>query len=145
LLRIGLGSALAASFLSPEGRADAPAGRYTLAGNGTVYDTQTGLTWQQSDDGVDRNWNAAVSYCQTLPLAGGGWRLPQVKELLSILDLSRSNPALDRVAFPGAANTSYWSASDQVGQTDAIWFVYFVYGNMSWTGVTDIYRVRCVR
>lgn len=143
-LRLGLGGALAASFLAPEGRADAPQGRYTVS-SGTVYDTQTGLTWQQTVDGMDRDWNAAVSYCQALPLAGGGWRLPQVNELLTILDVSRSNPAIDPTAFPGAPSTGYWTASDTAGNAGAKWFIYFVYGNMSWTNVNDIYRVRCVR
>lgn len=143
-LRLGLGGALAASFFAPDGRADAPQGRYTISA-GTVYDTETGLTWQQTVDGMDRGWNAAVSYCQTLPLAGGGWRLPRVNELLTILDVSRSNPAIDPGAFPGTPNTSYWTASDTAGNDGAKWVIYFVYGNMTWTGVDDLFRVRCVR
>jgi hypothetical protein len=144
LLRVGLGVALAWSFLPPL-RANAPAGRYTIADNGIVYDTQTELTWQATDDRTARDFAGALAYCDALPLAGGGWRLPSVKELLSLLDMSRSNPAIDPRAFPSVSNASFWSGSDQVGVTGEKWFVYFPYGNLSWTAVNATNLVRCVR
>ena len=66
-------------------------------GDGTVSDALTGLVWQQADDGQTRDWPGALAYCESLILAGqDDWRLPNVKELQSIVDYSRPEPAIDR-------------------------------------------------
>lgn len=58
-------------------------------GDGTVNDKMTGLIWQHRDDGQERNWNDAISWCQNLQLAGKiGWRLPDINELRSLVDSS---------------------------------------------------------
>lgn len=58
--------------------------------NGTITDNATGLMWQQADDGTMRNWENALSYCENLSLGGHtDWRLPNAKELHSILDYNR--------------------------------------------------------
>jgi hypothetical protein len=58
-------------------------------GNGTLTDNVTGLAWQQEDDDVQRNWEDAITYCEGLSLAGySDWRLPNIKELKSIVDIS---------------------------------------------------------
>jgi len=70
-------------------------------GDGTVTDRATGLTWQKADDGVARDWQAALAYAEALELAGhGDWRLPNAKELQSIVDYTRApdvtgSPAID--------------------------------------------------
>ncbi|MCP4793329.1 MAG: DUF1566 domain-containing protein, partial [Actinomycetia bacterium] len=61
------------------------------AGDGTVEDRSTGLTWQQGDsiDGLD--WEQALAACDVLVLGGADdWRLPDAKELQSIVDYTRS-------------------------------------------------------
>ncbi len=74
---------------------------FTGNGDGTVSDHSTGLMWQQADDGVPRDWENALSYAESLELAGySDWRLPNAKELQSIVDYSRapgvtSSPAID--------------------------------------------------
>ncbi|WP_338399175.1 DUF1566 domain-containing protein [Persicobacter psychrovividus] len=60
-------------------------------GDGTVSDLATGLMWQQADDGQGRDWEQALAYAESLTLAGhDNWRLPNAKELQSIVDYSRS-------------------------------------------------------
>ena len=60
-------------------------------GDGTVSDLATGLMWQQADDGIARNWEEALAYAESLEHAGyGDWRLPNAKELHSIVDYSRA-------------------------------------------------------
>lgn len=69
-------------------------------GDGTVSDLATGLMWQQADDGTSRNWQEALAYAENLELAGhSNWRLPNAKELQSIVDYSRSPDATDSPAI----------------------------------------------
>ncbi len=70
-------------------------------GDGTITDSATGLMWQMADDGQTRDWEEALSYAESLELGGyDDWRLPNVKELQSIVDYTKSpettgTPAID--------------------------------------------------
>lgn len=70
-------------------------------GDGTITDNATGLMWQQADDGVARDWGSSLSYAENLNYAGyTDWRLPNAKELHSIVDYTRcpditNSPAID--------------------------------------------------
>jgi hypothetical protein len=60
-------------------------------GDGTITDLATGLMWQKNDSGVGLNWQEALAYAENLELAGyKDWRLPNAKELHSIVDYTRS-------------------------------------------------------
>ncbi len=59
--------------------------------DGTISDLATGLMWQQADDGQTRNWEDSLSYAEGLEYAGyDDWRLPNAKELQSIIDYTNS-------------------------------------------------------
>ena len=95
-------------------------------GNGTVTDLATGLMWQQSDDGVGRNWQEALEYSENLSLAEyEDWRLPNAHELQSLLDYTRS---LQETGSP-AINSLFdcTPITDEGGSTN--------YG-FYWTGTT---------
>ncbi|SNR37518.1 Protein of unknown function [Lutibacter agarilyticus] len=70
-------------------------------GDGTISDLATGLMWQKSDDGTSRDWEESLTYAEGLTLRNKtDWRLPNAKELQSIVDYSRSpkttnSPAID--------------------------------------------------
>jgi hypothetical protein len=81
-------------------------------GDGTVTDRATGLTWMQVDSGHLRagrsgdgrlDWSEALAWAENLQYAGhDDWRLPNVKELQSIVDYSRcpektGSPAIDPI------------------------------------------------
>ena len=67
-------------------------------GDGTIQDRATGLVWSKADSGHGMDWAAALAYCRTSTLAGHHvWRLPDAKELQSIVDYARS-PAATRSA-----------------------------------------------
>jgi len=62
--------------------------RFKDNGDGTVTDEKTGLMWQKGEN-ARMSWYDALKYCQDLKLAGySDWRLPNIKELNTILDLS---------------------------------------------------------
>jgi arylsulfatase A-like enzyme len=69
--------------------------------DGTISDIATGLMWQKADDGQGKDWQDALSYAEGLELADySDWRLPNAKELQSIVDYTRApditnSPAID--------------------------------------------------
>jgi len=82
-------------------------------GDGTVTDMASGLTWQREDDGAVRTWEEALTYCENLELPPGqaDWRLPNIKELRSIIDNTSHSPAIDLNYFPTANLGDYWSST----------------------------------
>jgi hypothetical protein len=102
---------------------------FTNNGDGTVSDLATGLTWQQADDGVSRNWQEALAYCENLTLAGSSdWRLPNAKELQSIVDYTRNSPALDTSVFAQADWRGwFWSSTTHAGR-DGSFAAYVCFG-----------------
>jgi len=126
-------------------RANAPAGRYTFPATGTVLDTRTRLTWQQKSTAA-ATLGAAGSACFNLGLPGTGWRLPTVKELLTLADTAHDN-SLDSTAFPSEPLGAYWSGTPVAGRPSEGWFATFGSGNNS-NGTDDgatLHLVRCVR
>jgi murein DD-endopeptidase MepM/ murein hydrolase activator NlpD len=119
-------------------------------GDGTVTDTQSGLMWQKTEAGA-MNWEAALTYCESLDFAGhDDWRLPNRNELQSLVDYAVFNPAIDTVAFPGALSSNYWSSSTHAFKTGSAWLVDFSYGGVNYGSVYvnnkfNSYYVRAVR
>jgi hypothetical protein len=131
--------------------------------DGTVTDNNTGLMWQQQDDGATYNWyqasgeshwtlnrDSAINVCRDLNLPEDSpyddWRLPTNKELLSIVNYflpnTNPNPAIDTEYFPNTKSNSYWSVTHT---TPGSWYVNFYNGHTdSWFDDTAYY-VRCVR
>jgi len=100
---------------------------FIVNGDGTVTDQASGLMWQQADDGERRDWGEALDYCEGLTLAShDDWRLPNIKELQSLVDYSRNDPALDTTIFQQKDRTGwFWSSTtlgDSIGQATYICF-----------------------
>ena len=84
--------------------------------------------WQQSDDGVERNWQDAKDCCKSLEYAGyDDWRLPEVFELKTLVDHNTHSPAIDTSIF-GCGASLYWSSTTRVDATYLAWLVYFYDG-----------------
>ncbi|WP_415718561.1 DUF1566 domain-containing protein [Maridesulfovibrio sp.] len=85
--------------------------------NGTVEDKATGLIWQQQDSAKQLNWQEALNYCENLNSAGRiDWRLPNVKELQSIVDYTRSpktsgSAAINPIFKVTDKESYYWSST----------------------------------
>jgi hypothetical protein len=117
-------------------------------GDGTVTDLTTGLIWQQ-DEPLKRPWAEALLYCNGLILGANNdndWRLPSIRELESLADDSRSNPAISTL-FPNAHADSYWSSTTNALSPNSVaWYVSFYNGYVSnGYGKSGTLYVRCVR
>ena len=111
-------------------------------------DSKTGLTWQDNSavKETKMTWQDAKSYCSELSLGGySDWRLPNIKELQSIVDISRYKPAIKKDFKYVNTSDYFWSSSVYVSYTKYAWVVYFKDGNSYNGNKTDKLYVRCVR
>ena len=110
-------------------------------GDGTVTDLKTGLMWKQCTEGqsgsgcvdgspIDYNiWQKALQRAQEVNNSGGfagfsDWRVPNIKELASLVELQCREPAINLTRFPNTPASSYfWSSSIYAGQGDYSWTV----------------------
>ena len=92
--------------------------------DGTVSDLATGLMWDQDDSAFGMNWEEALAWAQTKNaenhLGRNDWRVPNAKELHSILDYTRSPDATASAAIDPVFNVT--TISNEAGQTDYPWF-----------------------
>jgi hypothetical protein len=120
---------------------------------GTVHDNKTGLTWQQTVPSAKYTWGSASTsgtaqnYCANLILNGiPSWRLPTMKELLTILDYSVGGPAIDATYFPNTPRNYFWSSTPTAGSSNDAWIVDFNVGDTGGgEGAGNTLNVRCVR
>jgi len=117
-----------------------------INGDGTVTDTWTGLMWQQAGSDSGMSWSDALSYSESMTFGGyTDWRLPSVKELASIVDRSRYDPAIDDTVFSGDLSDWYWSSSSDASHPGFAWGVRFGSGGVGHGGKSVLNRVRAVR
>ena len=76
-----------------------------------------------------------------------GWRLPTRRELLSIVDSSTFNPAIDANYFPGTQSSYYWTNDTFALLSNNAWIVVFAFGDTFANSdfKSNIYYVRLVR
>jgi hypothetical protein len=80
-------------------------------------------------------WDDAIDNCEALDYAGHtDWRLPNIKELMSIVDYGLSSPAINQTYFPNAQSGRYWSGTTTANWADNAWNVYFSNGNVKGSG-----------
>ena len=125
---------------------------YRDGGDGTVVDAVTGLVWQKDSPDNTKTWQEAASYCTGLTLAGqSDWRLPSMKELMSIVDYSvrldpnYPLPAITAEFFPDTRKDGYWSSTASANRSDGAWYVDFSSGVVISTVTNDDLFVRCLR
>lgn len=139
---------------------DWPNPRFTDNGDGTITDNLTGLIWlKNANSFVQLKWSDALNACNSLYADGfelddgsvaGDWRLPNVRELSSLIHYGFSGPALSDTAGTGqgsfldiegdpfsnvqrGSSSLYWSSTTAAFPTNGsrAWLVIFEDGNVS--------------
>ena len=98
--------------------------KFTDLGDSTIVDSATGLMWAKNDAGSGMNWQSALAYAQTKNTANylghNDWRLPNAKELQSIVDYTRSPMATHSAAINPVFNCM--AITDEGGHNDYPFF-----------------------
>jgi hypothetical protein len=115
-----------------------PVFRFTDHGDGTITDNLTGLMWSKNANlpNGEKTWQGALDYVKSINNGAGlggynDWRLPNRKELFSLIDHSRYNPALPsghpfpnvQGAYPNVEADPYWSSTTFANTTNNAWVV----------------------
>jgi hypothetical protein len=113
---------------------------------GTVVDQTTGLMWSKGTIAKGKTWAQAKEAAEALSLGGcSDWRLPTRKELLTLVDDTRSKPAIDTDKFECDSDW-YWSSTPLASSpSDCAWGVLFSVGGAFYNGQGYSGRVRAVR
>ena len=131
--------------------------------DGTITDEATGLMWSQSDSGEGMNWEDALAWVQEMNdgnyLGYSDWRLPNAKELQSLVDYSRSPDTTGSAAIDPLFESSeitdeagkkdypfYWSSTTFSGGSSAVYVSFGEgLGSMDNVNVIDVHGAGCQR
>ena len=119
--------------------------RYLNNGNGTITDNLTGLVWQKVPNTNALTWEDALNYAENLSLAGeNNWRLPNIKELQTLAEVSLTNPCINTNFFAVSGAKKYWSSTSLPNQTTKAWYLDTQFGITTYDLKSVPYYVICV-
>lgn len=114
-----------------------------VGNDGTVTHVPTGLVWKRCAEGqtwsdntctgsaTTHSWAQALTLANTSSFAGQtDWRLPNLRELRSLVEECRVTPAINNTIFPGASSLSFWSGSPNPFSSKDAWTVRFDDGSV---------------
>ncbi|MFT5164077.1 MAG: hypothetical protein ACI9FJ_002677 [Alteromonadaceae bacterium] len=116
---------------------------FTIVANGLTQDNSTGLMWTRCSFG--QRWDAANSTCTGAPasitwqdalqqsesIAEGGhsdWRLPNIKELATLVEKRCVDPAINLTVFPATSAENYWTGTTVNDENTWAWGMAFYNG-----------------
>ncbi|WP_416305590.1 DUF1566 domain-containing protein [Neptunicella sp. SCSIO 80796] len=138
----------------------APEENFALVAGGLATDTTTRLMWMRC--AIGQQWNTAQGRClgdpqpvtwqQALQLAHGyvyqslsGWRLPNMKELNTIVERQCVRPSINSTVFPDTPSDDFWTSTPSMIDGQRAWVVAFFNGSNSIKQKTLFPYVRLVR
>ena len=124
---------------------------FTRTNSGIVTDNITSLQWQDNYNDnkhliKQTHWSEAIDYCEGLILEGkDDWRVPNIKELQSIIDNEEVSFSFNKIFKKNKAKI-YWSSSSYIKNSTKVWKVNFANGStIKGTKRDALSFVRCVR
>lgn len=113
-----------------------------------VKDPSTNLMWEDTSHTSDEKvtYDEAKTYCESLKVAEvSGWRLPNIRELLTIVNFKRVEPAILKEFSHVDISTLYWSSTPYLRSKDKFWSIDFKDGATDSTSKNYNRLVRCVK
>lgn len=120
---------------------------YLDNGDGTVTDNETGLMWEVATSPAV-TWDVALANAVSATTATyTDWRLPNAKELASIVDKACASPAINAVVFPATVSGSYWTSTPvtNAGSENSVFTIDFTNGSLNASAKNVASNVRLVR
>lgn len=136
-------------------KTSAPNSRYEVQANTSqIKDVQSQLIWQRC--AVGQTWNGShctgteksLTWAQALQeaKAQAGWRLPNIKELKSLVEVACYDPAINTSLFIGiAATQGYWTSSSVADDASNAWQVQFDDGMATFAAKTESAAILLVK
>ena len=133
-----------------------PDSRFVVNADGTVLDKVTNLMWLHCSLGqsgnncltgtaTEMNWKNALLAADGFSFAGfSDWRVPNIKELYTIVERRCYSPSVNTNIFPATTQQNYWTSSPDVGLAGNAWSV-DSYGEAFRQDQSSMYNVRLVR
>lgn len=150
VLLLGLSVVIEAQTCNDNISASTPDERFTV-NDDKVIDNKTGLIWKRCLEGQTGpdcagtptlfNWQQALRHAAEQT----DWRLPNINELRSIVELRCCDPAINLSLFPNTSIYSVWSGSPIANYSYHAWSVYFGSGYDGYSFRSYNLHVRLVR
>ncbi|MDH5547048.1 MAG: DUF1566 domain-containing protein [Gammaproteobacteria bacterium] len=141
-----------------------PTQRFDNNLDGTVTDLKTGLMWKQCVEGMTAQgttacvgtaltfgWQSALQQVQVVNgdpsqnLGYSDWRMPNIKELQTIVERQCDSPAINQAVFPNDPGTYTWSSTSNKIPANGAWRTGFDTGNAISSGLSNLTNIRLVR
>jgi len=155
---LGSDISLQAQTCNPNIAESTPAAEFTVHGDGTATHNRTGLMWKRCAEGQTwsagscagtagtTNWVGALLAARNVNFANHtDWRLPNYKDLESIVEDKCYGTSINASIFPNTPATYFWSASAYARNSSWAWSVYFEIGHAFPNFKYSTYPVRLVR
>ncbi|ADU64987.1 putative Fimh-like protein [Desulfurispirillum indicum S5] len=124
----------------------------------TVTDTRTGLMWKRCSEGqqwdgttctgqaITFTWQQALEYAQAHTHSQySDWRVPNVKELASLMENACTQPTINTRIFPATPSERYWTSSPAPRRPGASWNIRFLSGHSYTYDNWQLSHIRLVR
>lgn len=155
-----LGSSQAFAVCSNTITASTPTSDFVDHGNGTVTHTKTGLMWKRCAEGLTSGasctgtattytWQGALNQAKAVNAVGyagfNDWRVPNQKELGSIVERQCKQPTINSALFPATIRSPHWSSSQHAATASNALRIDFLLGTEADTPKSTALTVRLVR
>ncbi len=124
----------------------------TLDGDDVVIDRATGLMWPKDNSLAGGRSNSATGWISQIIYANGldfagftDWRMPNINELISIINWSQFNPAISNPPFINTISALLWSSTKHTDLIHYFWCLGASEGKIEYYDRNDLHRIKCVR